>query len=341
MIIAEPYSPCLAITTRGPSSSALRAARTRFGSSVSCLSSESLSTRQSTSAIVSQQRLVRDVDPEVHRVHRDEPRGRALLAHVALQVGLDVAQEQHLGVARGGRELRLEVLEDVEVRLQRVALVDVAVVAAGPEERLAAGHVLDVVGQHPAVVQDRVLLLAEVVAHRPDDAGLGELRRGEREVHGRAAEQPVAAPGRGLDGVEGDGSDHGERHERRGSLADACAAGEGYLRRMRAIRISEWGGPEVLELAEDAPVPEPGEQGVLVRVTRAGVNFADTHARENTYLARYELPLVPGAEVAGVVERDGHGFEAGQRVVVARRHRRLRRVRRPRPRRRRSRSPTA
>ena len=84
---------------------------------------------------------------------------------------------------------------------------------------------------------------------------------------------------------------------------------------MRAIRISEWGGPEVLELAEDAPVPEPGEQGVLVRVTRAGVNFADTHARENTYLARYELPLVPGAEIAGVVERDGHGFEAGQRVV--------------------------
>ena len=41
----------------------------------------------------------------------------------------------------------------------------------------------------------------------------------------------------------------------------------------------------MLELAEDAPVPEPGEQDVLVRVTRAGVNFADTHARENSYLA--------------------------------------------------------
>ena len=55
---------------------------------------------------------------------------------------------------------------------------------------------------------------------------------------------------------------------------------------------------------------------MLVRVTRAGVNFADTHARENTYLARYELPLTPGAEVAGVVERDGAGFVAGQRVVA-------------------------
>ena len=85
---------------------------------------------------------------------------------------------------------------------------------------------------------------------------------------------------------------------------------------MRAIRISEWGGPEVLELVEDAPVPRPSDGQVLIRVTRAGVNFADTHARENTYLATYELPLIPGAEVAGVVERDGGGFEAGQRVIA-------------------------
>jgi len=84
---------------------------------------------------------------------------------------------------------------------------------------------------------------------------------------------------------------------------------------MRAIRISEWGGPEVLVLADDVPDPEPGESDVLVRVTRAGINFADTHARENSYLARYELPLVPGAEIAGIVERDGPGFPAGQRVV--------------------------
>ena len=48
---------------------------------------------------------------------------------------------------------------------------------------------------------------------------------------------------------------------------------------VRAIRISEWGGPEVLELVEDAPVPEPADGQVLIRVARAGVNFADTHAR--------------------------------------------------------------
>ena len=71
---------------------------------------------------------------------------------------------------------------------------------------------------------------------------------------------------------------------------------------MRAIRIDEWGGPEVLRLVEDAPEPRPADDEVLVRVTRAGVNFADTHASENAYVARYSLPLVPGAEVAGVLE---------------------------------------
>ena len=74
---------------------------------------------------------------------------------------------------------------------------------------------------------------------------------------------------------------------------------------MRAVQIKEFGGPDVLELTQDAPVPEPGEDEVLIKVSRAGMNFADTHARENTYLARYELPLVPGAEVAGT-DPDGN-----------------------------------
>src|SRR5918995_6796656 len=77
---------------------------------------------------------------------------------------------------------------------------------------------------------------------------------------------------------------------------------------VRAIRISSFGGPEVLELVEDAPVPEPGDGQVLVKVARAGINFADTHARENSYLASYELPLIPGTEVAGEVD--------GRRVVA-------------------------
>src|SRR3954469_25054562 len=71
---------------------------------------------------------------------------------------------------------------------------------------------------------------------------------------------------------------------------------------MRAIRVQQWGGPEVLELVEDAPMPEPGQHELLVRVHRAGINYADTHAAENSYLSTQELPLTPGSEVAGTTE---------------------------------------
>jgi NADPH2:quinone reductase len=78
---------------------------------------------------------------------------------------------------------------------------------------------------------------------------------------------------------------------------------------MRAIQQREFGGPEVLELV-DLPVPAAAEGEALIRVTRAGMNFADTHQRRNDYLAAQELPLVPGGEVAGVRE------DTGQRVVA-------------------------
>ena len=83
---------------------------------------------------------------------------------------------------------------------------------------------------------------------------------------------------------------------------------DGSVPTMRAVVISEFGGPEVMQLVEDAPQPEPAEGQVLVKVNRAGINFADTHARENSYLSSYELPLTPGGEVAGEVD--------GQRVVA-------------------------
>ena len=67
---------------------------------------------------------------------------------------------------------------------------------------------------------------------------------------------------------------------------------------MRAVQIQEFGGPEVLQVV-DLPKPEPGDGQVLIEVSRAGMNFADTHQRENSYLARYETPLVLGGEVAG------------------------------------------
>lgn len=67
---------------------------------------------------------------------------------------------------------------------------------------------------------------------------------------------------------------------------------------MRAIQITEFGGPEVLRPVE-LPRPEPGPGELLVEVAAAGVNYADTHAVENSYLSPTTLPLVPGAEVVG------------------------------------------
>jgi NADPH:quinone reductase len=77
---------------------------------------------------------------------------------------------------------------------------------------------------------------------------------------------------------------------------------------MRAVQIEEFGGPEVLQVAE-VDKPEPGEGQVLIEVSRAGMNFADTHQRENSYLARYETPLILGGEVAGTTPD-------GRRVVA-------------------------
>ncbi len=78
---------------------------------------------------------------------------------------------------------------------------------------------------------------------------------------------------------------------------------------MHAIQMTEFGGPEVLRLVE-LPRPEPAPGEILIRVTRAGVNFADTHTRTNSYVRKASLPLVPGGEVAGVRE------DTGERVVA-------------------------
>ncbi len=67
---------------------------------------------------------------------------------------------------------------------------------------------------------------------------------------------------------------------------------------MRAVQIQQFGGPEVLEVV-DLPDPKPAEGEVVVDVARAGMNFADTHQRQNQYLAKAELPLIPGAEISG------------------------------------------
>jgi NADPH2:quinone reductase len=85
---------------------------------------------------------------------------------------------------------------------------------------------------------------------------------------------------------------------------------------VQAIRIHQFGGPEVLRV-EEVPVPEPGPGEVLIKVEAAGVNFVDVYHRTALYPG--QLPLCLGREAAGVVARVGTGVttcRAGDRVAT-------------------------
>jgi NADPH2:quinone reductase len=86
---------------------------------------------------------------------------------------------------------------------------------------------------------------------------------------------------------------------------------------MRAVQVTENGGPEVLQPAE-VPDPEAGPGELLVEVAAAGVNYIDTYQRDGTY--KLELPIVLGMEGAGRVRAVGEGvteFAPGDRVAWA------------------------
>ncbi|XP_060940414.1 quinone oxidoreductase-like isoform X1 [Limanda limanda] len=88
---------------------------------------------------------------------------------------------------------------------------------------------------------------------------------------------------------------------------------------MRAIRVSEFGGPSVLSLCSQVTVPKPGPRQVLIRVQACGVNPVETYIRAGTFSMKPTLPYTPGTDVAGVVETAGEGvvaFKAGDRVFT-------------------------
>jgi NADPH2:quinone reductase len=88
---------------------------------------------------------------------------------------------------------------------------------------------------------------------------------------------------------------------------------------MRAIRVTAFGGPEVLTLAE-VPDPRPGDGQVRVRIHAAGVNPVETYVRSGAYAIKPTLPYTPGSDGAGVVDAVGAGVTGllpGDRVYVA------------------------
>lgn len=87
---------------------------------------------------------------------------------------------------------------------------------------------------------------------------------------------------------------------------------------MKAIRVHEFGGPEVLRL-EEIETPEPSAGQVRLRVHAAGVNPVDTYIRSGTYAVKPALPYTPGFDAAGVVEKSGRGvttWRPGDRVYT-------------------------
>jgi NADPH:quinone reductase-like Zn-dependent oxidoreductase len=88
---------------------------------------------------------------------------------------------------------------------------------------------------------------------------------------------------------------------------------------MKAIRVRQFGDPEVLRL-EEVPMPQPGPGEVLVRMHAIGVNPVETYIRAGTYARLLALPYKPGNDGAGVVEQIGDSvteFKPGDRVYTA------------------------
>jgi NADPH2:quinone reductase len=147
-------------------------------------------------------------------------------------------------------------------------------------------------GQHAETFRERADLVSPVVARR------AEAVQEQYSGSGRRAGDGV------VDGVQP-------------SIPTRVSSGAGEDV-MKAIRVSEYGGPSVLKL-EEVPAPQPAQGQVLVRNHAVGVNPVDTYLRSNTDNRGPKLPYTPGSDAAGVIEAVGPGVtgvKPGDRVYV-------------------------
>ena len=304
-----------------------RAACTRFGLSVSIFSSASLSSSAVDALDRLDERVARDVDPQVHRVHarRSAPSRTARAPRAAGRAGCWPGT---------GRRRRCEACESLGSKCSKT-LSCVSSVSRELRSKWyspAQKNVLPSSTRSMSSVFD-----AAAAQHAPPPRARSRRRRrrprGPRRRTRRRARSGwrrrracARAAERGLDGVEGDGSDHGEAH---GSATIGSAA------TMRAIQIQEFGGPEVLAARRHPRARAGRGRGAHPRLARGDeLRRHAPRARTATW-PRPSCRSIPGGEVAGVRE------DTGERVVALIRQRRLRRGRASRPRRWRSRCPTA
>ena len=211
---AAPYSPCLATTARGPIAITSRAARTQVR----------LPGEHAQLGVVHQHHV--DAADRAHAASRGPSRSRGSSSRGPASCapghcsrtsrwrsGWMLARKSSVAPARDASDScgakSPKTLSWVSIGVGRV---EVVLVMAAPEERAAALDVLDVVGDHAWRRSTSFSGVAEVVAHRADHAHVGEEARGQGEVHGGAAEHPLALPEGRLDRVEGDRADHDQAH---------------------------------------------------------------------------------------------------------------------------------
>ncbi|MEE6494735.1 hypothetical protein FKM82_001859 [Ascaphus truei] len=91
------------------------------------------------------------------------------------------------------------------------------------------------------------------------------------------------------------------------------------MRLIRAVRVLEFGGPDVLKLHTDVPLPPPEANQVLIKVHACGINPVETYIRAGVYARKPTLPYTPGTDVSGVIEdlgKDVTSFKKGDRVFT-------------------------
>src|ERR1700722_8480021 len=94
---------------------------------------------------------------------------------------------------------------------------------------------------------------------------------------------------------------------------------DGGIEVMRAVLTTAHGGPEVLQLRTDYPLPEPSAGQVRVKVAPTAVNFHDIFTRRGMPGVKIKLPVVVGSDIAGTVDSLGQGLDAhllGKRVLI-------------------------
>ena len=158
-----------------------------------------------------EQQIAFPLDPVVHRVAGDERRLLDLVEHAELQLGVDVSEEDILGVAELLGNARPEVGEDAEPGLERLAAVEIVRIARFPAKRLALLPLHP--GQiDPALRERGEMGFREVGAHDTHHLHRVENRAGHGEEHRRAAERVGGFAERGDHRIEGNRADDEQTH---------------------------------------------------------------------------------------------------------------------------------